>query len=109
MNRRRFLRFLLATPIVAPAAVKAMAAAPLPLAAPVEAGVTSSTSVLTRQHILTAISKLRGGGVLDDSILMGNEEQWTYETWPCVLPPDHEGTCSPGAAAPPGLRFMRSG
>ena len=53
MNRRAFLRFLLAAPIVGPAAVKAIAATPTPLVHPIfsgELGVWQGVTIINHRE-----------------------------------------------------------
>ena len=60
MNRRAFLRFLLAAPIVGPAAVKAIAATPTPLVHPIfsgELGVWRGVTIINHREAARELMK----------------------------------------------------
>jgi len=60
MNRRAFLRFLLAAPIVGPAAIKALSFAPAPLLNPLfkgELGVWRGVTIINHREIARTMMK----------------------------------------------------
>ena len=79
MNRRAFLRFLLAAPIVGPAAVKAIAATPL--AHPIfsgELGVWQGVTIINHREAAKAALKAWLAEQIDESMLEAMNDGVVY-------------------------------
>lgn len=109
MKRRAVLRWLGLAPIVGPAAVKALGAAPAATGQVIGEDFFVKLTETRCSVIGTAIRKLAAIGYANGDALMGNEEAISYLSVRCMRGDGHEGPCQYNHdEVPPGTAVYRA-